>query len=599
MSRVRPPTSNVQSDKTGKLQMGHCARVHRCGLFLTFGRSGCTWSRRGGGFRAYTLAGTSIATMASGKPTYLWAAEHVLRKHGHPLRAREIVSYAHEQGLFTDEMHSRTPQKSMQARLSLDILNKGDQSLFVRTAPGEFWLRESLAAATEATAAHKAAVTSRSIERERYVARRRAPSASTERVLSIPKPHYDQFLTFQGLRRDDGAILRNLVRGPVRYIARVDAERTDDHKQVVTYVLVTHGARVLSFRRGTFNRAAAFLRGSSCIGFGGHVAESDLTIFTSVDAGIRANAERELSEEVVVSGRGAFVGSDKLEILGIINDDSTEVGRRHVGVVVRYEVGDADWAKWEHAQRGEASINQLRWINILSDAVILSDYEYWSQLCWRTLFPVVVKAQPSYRILRKKHFRGPHILVVAGSIGSGKTLATRYLSRAFGYAEVNSGRHIARLLGVPPVPETPRADFQELTWRFMQEADGPNRLAEALLNAAAKSGSSRVVIDGIRQLSTLRALKEKSEVPLAVMVVHAAPDVAFELFAGRERHRGEEQVSLDVFMKMLSAPVERDVPFMISEADVVVYNWSGEVGYGKTLSAMADELGLNRRAEKR
>jgi hypothetical protein len=50
---------------------------------------------------------------------------------------------------------------------------------------------------------------------------------------------------------------------------------------------------------------------------------------------------------------------------------------------------------------------------------------------------------------------------------------------------------------------------------------------------------------------------------------------------------------------MLSAPVERDVPFMISEADVVVYNWSGEVGYGKTLSAMADELGLNRRAEKR
>src|ERR1700720_2050855 len=53
-----------------------------------------------------------LAAMVRGNPTYLWAAELVLRKHGRPLRAREIVNYAQEQGLFSDEMHSRTPQKS-------------------------------------------------------------------------------------------------------------------------------------------------------------------------------------------------------------------------------------------------------------------------------------------------------------------------------------------------------------------------------------------------------------------------------------------------------------------------------------------------------
>src|SRR3982750_1594040 len=84
-------------------------------------------------------------------PQSLWAAELVLQKHRRPLRAREIVTYAQEQGLFSDEMHSRTPQKSLQARLSLDILQKGERSIFIRTARGLFYLRNLLADETGAT----------------------------------------------------------------------------------------------------------------------------------------------------------------------------------------------------------------------------------------------------------------------------------------------------------------------------------------------------------------------------------------------------------------------------------------------------------------
>ncbi len=535
--------------------------------------------------------------MVNGKLTYLWAAERVLRKHGQPLRVREIVDYAHEEGLFTDEMHSRTPKKSMQARLSLDILKKGEQSIFSRAARGLFCLRESLNDTARIAPALGDEGTSRGPEPITYIATRRVPSPATERVLAIPKSHYERILTFQGLRRDDGRIVSELVSGPRRYILRTEAEETDDHKQVVTYILVTHGAKVLSFRRGTFNRAAAFLRGSLCIGFGGHVSVADFTIFSSTDAGIRANAERELSEEVIVSGARGSPQPESFQIVGLINDDSTEVGRRHVGVVLRYEIGDGEWDKWERVQRGEASINQLRWIDALGETINLSDFEYWSQLCWRTLFPVMVKAQPAYRILRKKAFRGPHILLVVGSIGSGKSAATRYLTRNFRYAEVNSGRQMAKLLGVPPVPETPRPVFQEMAWRLLQEADGSFRLAEGLLSAANRCKTDRVVIDGVRQLSVLRMLKAKARMPVAILFVHATPDVAFELYAGRGRGRGEGSVDREAFMTMLNAPVEREVPFMISEADVVLYNWSGEAGYGRTLSAMAEELGLNRRPE--
>ena len=467
-----------------------------------------------------------VAAMVRGNPTYLWAAELVLRKHGGPLRAREIVNYAQEQGLFSDEMHSRTPQKSMQARLSLDILSKNEESIFVRMSRGLFCLREHLADSELENSAIDPLRFPRRANSVPYIPPRRSPSPATEHVLAIPKSHFDKILTFQGLRRDDGTLVRALVNGPVRYIPRTDAESTDDYKQVITYVLVTHGANVLSFRRGTFNRAAAFLRGSLCIGFGGHVADGDHTIFSLADAGVRVNAERELREEVVVTGTGAPRPED-FEIAGVINDNSTEVGRRHVGILLRYEVRDTDWLAWQQAQRGEASINQLRWIDALGEPLDLSEFEYWSQLCWRALFPVIVKAQPAYRVFRKKPFRGPHILVVVGNIGSGKSSATRYLTRNFGYVEVNSGRVLAKLIGAPPVPETPRAEFQDMAWTFMQEADGPVRLADALLRAAAaRHETERVVIDEFRQLSTLHALKIRAKVPLAVLFVHAAPEAA-------------------------------------------------------------------------
>jgi predicted NUDIX family phosphoesterase len=533
--------------------------------------------------------------MVRGKPTYLWAAEAVLRKHRRPLRAPEIVSYAQEHGLFSDEMHSRTPQKSMQARLSLDILNKGDQSLFVRTGRGAFYLREFLADPVPLVDELGVATPTRPTP---YAAPRRAPMRATECVLAIPRSHYESLLTFQGLKCDEGALAHALVNGPVRHIPRTEAESIDDYKQVITYVLVTHGAKVLSFRRGTFNRAAAFLRGSLCIGFGGHVAESDLSIFSFADAGVRANAARELCEEVIVPGLPHELRPEDVRIVGVINDDATEVGRRHVGIVMRYEVRDADWNSWERVQRGEASINQLRWIDALGEAVEIVEFEYWSQLCWRTLFPVMVKAQPIYRILRRKPFRGTHILVVVGGIGSGKSSATKYLTRNFGYVEVNSGRVLADLLALRPVPETPRPLFQEAAWRFIQQPEGPAHLAEALLRVTLRSGADRVVIDGVRQLSTLTVLKGITQVPVAVLFVHAAPDLAFDLFVGRGRHRGDEPVDCDTFMRMLSAPVEQDVPFMMSEADAVIYNWSGEASYGRTLSAMAEELGLRRGLKK-
>jgi hypothetical protein len=76
--------------------------------------------------------------------TYLRVAEIVLADALQPLKAREIVDRGIERGLFGDHVLSRTPQKSMQARLSTDILNRAGISKFVRTGRGRFTLRSKV-----------------------------------------------------------------------------------------------------------------------------------------------------------------------------------------------------------------------------------------------------------------------------------------------------------------------------------------------------------------------------------------------------------------------------------------------------------------------
>jgi hypothetical protein len=201
---------------------------------------------------------------------YLDVAERVLARHGRPLRARDLINLGIEDGLV-ESWDSNTPQKSMQARLSIDILEKGDESRFIRTERGRFYLRYLLG--TPLSKNHdllSSAEESPSYARP-FTTRRRAYPSPMERVLTIPQKHYRRYLDFQGFRSPKLELLGKLINPSfISYIPRIRAETLDDRKQVLTYVLVRHKGKVLSFRRGSYNNIAAFLRGSRCIGFGGH-----------------------------------------------------------------------------------------------------------------------------------------------------------------------------------------------------------------------------------------------------------------------------------------------------------------------------------------
>ena len=66
------------------------------------------------------------------------AARAVLEEAGEPLSYKEITRQALRRVLVMTA--GRTPEASVNAQLSVDISRKGDESIFVRTAPGVFWL---------------------------------------------------------------------------------------------------------------------------------------------------------------------------------------------------------------------------------------------------------------------------------------------------------------------------------------------------------------------------------------------------------------------------------------------------------------------------
>ena len=148
---------------------------------------------------------------------------------------------------------------------------------------------------------------------------------------------------------------------------------------------------------------------------------------------------------------------------------------------------------------------------------------------------------------------------------------------------------MAEILGVPPVPQTLRANFQKLAWEFISQPDGPERLARRLLEIARGKNSPRILIDGLRQRATLENLRRLAhDTKIGIIFVHTPADLAFTFYAERIEHGA----SMDEFLSVRSAPVEAEVEGLIAMADAVLYNWTGRLQYRETIQTLMEELGI-------
>ena len=150
---------------------------------------------------------------------------------------------------------------------------------------------------------------------------------------------------------------------------RGDMEEDSSYKQLIGYVLLkdANTNEVLVYKR-LVGGGEARLHGKASVGIGGHMNEVEgKTIFEM----LKINAARELNEEVGVSEEEAL---NNLHFIGLINDDKTEVGQVHVGVVYeckvdksKVEVKEDDTLviKWMTAEEAKAEENYETWSEFL------------------------------------------------------------------------------------------------------------------------------------------------------------------------------------------------------------------------------------------
>src|SRR5207302_5966056 len=148
-----------------------------------------------------------------------------------------------------------------------------------------------------------------------------------ENILVIKRSLFDQLGSFHGLNFEPRRYLDALLsRGNNFFLPRAQAENDPTHKQIVPYAILAFKDKVLYYVRGK-KAGEQRLVAKGSIGIGGHMNESDESLFAWDEKAYRAGVEREVKEEIKNDPK--FEG----RIVALLNDDTTEVGQVHLGIV--------------------------------------------------------------------------------------------------------------------------------------------------------------------------------------------------------------------------------------------------------------------------
>jgi predicted NUDIX family phosphoesterase len=192
-----------------------------------------------------------------------------------------------------------------------------------------------------------------------------------ENVLVFSRSLFEKLGVFQGFTSNVNHYLPTILDIKNNsFMSRALAETNPDFKQIIPYVVITDGKSILYYVRGK-KAGEQRLVAKGSVGIGGHINDADDSLFAfgvSLQA-FQDAVKREVCEELSIQGEF------NARPVGLINDDSTEVGRVHFGVV------HVLFCKPEEVKKNEQVITQVEFIPIEELKSKREQMETWSQLC--------------------------------------------------------------------------------------------------------------------------------------------------------------------------------------------------------------------------
>lgn len=153
-----------------------------------------------------------------------------------------------------------------------------------------------------------------------------------ENILVVPTQTLFFQGTWQGLRGIDELDLQSymhIIQTECLFLSRPEMEENPAYKQIIPYLVFKYQDKYFLMQRAS-RASESRLRSKFSLGIGGHIRQEDMQGSSIFDW-----ARREFAEEV------DYAGNVDVQMIGILNDDSNEVGKVHVGLVMLL-TGDSD-----------------------------------------------------------------------------------------------------------------------------------------------------------------------------------------------------------------------------------------------------------------
>ena len=191
--------------------------------------------------------------------------------------------------------------------------------------------------------------------------------SSTEQVLVIRRSLFDELGSFHGLNPEIGRYLPVFLQpGNHFFVPRGEAEEDSSLKQLIPYVVVTSGEKILHYRRSGSGESRLLKKGS--VGIGGHINDGDGLGEAFDSAAYQRALMRELQEELSLGS--AFIERP----LALLNDDTNPVGAVHLGIVHQCHLAEPE------VTANEDAIAELGFLSREELAERNDQLESWSQL---------------------------------------------------------------------------------------------------------------------------------------------------------------------------------------------------------------------------
>lgn len=203
-----------------------------------------------------------------------------------------------------------------------------------------------------------------------------------EQILVVPTAVFHRLGYFQGFSADAERYLDELLLPEhTSFRPRGLMEQDPSFKQLIPYGIFRHrdaagNDTIFQYTRGT-GQGEDRLHRKRSVGIGGHISLVDAS--SAGGDPYREGLRREVEEEI-------FIDSPyDQRCVGLINDDETEVGRVHLGVVHLFDVEEPAVRPRESEliACGFRPVDEL-----LAD---LDGFESWSKICLEALFGAYVE----------------------------------------------------------------------------------------------------------------------------------------------------------------------------------------------------------------